>query len=234
MPRVELWYARTDWIRDDEEISAYARLLASSEQERRARFVFERHRHEYLVTRALARTVLATYVRRPPETLCFVITDHGRPLLEDGGDLRFNLTNTVALVACAVCLRGEIGADAEPLARGDDVLGVAETVFTDHERQALSRLPPLARRRRAVELWTLKEAYMKARGLGFSLPVERFEMHFTEARPDLRLLPPLLDERRWTFQTLEIEDHLVSICVENPDDESVDVVVRVGLTPHAT
>jgi 4'-phosphopantetheinyl transferase len=205
-------------------------LMAIAERERHARFAFERHRHEYAVTRGLERGVLARYVARPPGELSFRRTEHGRPLLEDAGDLRFNLTNCVDFVACAVVRGREIGVDAEPVGRGDEVLEVGETVFTRFERERLSELPLPSRRRRAVQLWTQKEAYMKARGLGMSLPVERFEVvDSADGPPTLRFLPPIEDvPARWALETLEIEGHFVSICVEVDHHRTVAISTRTA------
>lgn len=225
--QVDLW-----WVRTEAADAAVAQkchdLLDVTERERHARFVFDQHRHEYLITRGLARGVLARYLERSPGALSFRRTEHGRPILDDAGDLRFNLTNCVDFVACAVVRGREIGIDAEPLARGDEVLGVAEVVFTPFERKRLSELPLLASRRRAVELWTQKEAYMKARGLGMSLPADRFEVECSEgARPALRFLPPIEDvPSRWVLETLEIEGHLVSLCVEVGAGQEIEIVSR--------
>jgi 4'-phosphopantetheinyl transferase len=223
--RVDLWHVRTDAL-DARSIAACADLLTVDEREKHARFVFERHRLEYLATRGLARGVLATYLPRRPSELSFHRTALGRPILEDAGALRFNLTNTVTLIACAVTDGREIGVDAEPLTRSDQILTIASTVFTVGERAGLERLPGPARRRRAVELWTLKEAYIKARGLGFSLPVQSLEVLFTEgaARPPrLRFFEPLTDVgERWALATCEIEGHLVSTCTEVAGGEGAD------------
>jgi 4'-phosphopantetheinyl transferase len=228
--RVDIWHVRTDAVHDTRTLEVCAGLMAASEKTRHSRFVFERNRHEYLVTRGLARGVLATYVDRPPRELSFVLTEHGRPLLEDSADVRFNLTNTVELVACAVSRGREVGVDAEPLARADDILEIATTVFTDGERQGLATLSLPARRRRAVELWTLKEAYMKARGLGMSLPVEKIELVFpseAEGGPTLRFFPPVDDvPSRWTLSTLEIDGHLISTCVEVVEGGRVEVTLK--------
>lgn len=227
--QVDLWYVRTDAV-DAAVAQRCHDLLDASERERHARFVFAQHRHEYLVTRGLARGVLARYLERSPGALSFRRTEYGRPVLDDAGDLRFNLTNCVDFVACAVVRGREIGIDAEPLARGDDVLGVAEVVFTPFERKRLSELPLPACRRRAVELWTQKEAYMKARGLGMSLPADRFEVECSDgARPALRFLPPIDDvPGRWALETLKIEGHLVSVCVEVDTDREVAIVPRAA------
>jgi 4'-phosphopantetheinyl transferase len=211
---VDLWHVRTDAL-DAEAVEACLGLLTSDEKVQHARFRFDRHRHEYLVTRGLARGVLATYVDRPPGALSFRRTEHGRPLLEPRTELSFNLTNTLSLVACAVARSREVGVDAEPMDRGDQVLGVAETVFTTSERAMLAALELPARRRRAVELWTLKEAYMKARGLGFSLPVTKFEVRFEDDSASLAFHAPVEDAPdRWALRTVELEGHLVSTCIE--------------------
>jgi 4'-phosphopantetheinyl transferase len=211
---VDIWHVRTDAL-DAGAVEACLALLTAEEKAQHGRFVFDRHRHEYLVTRGLARGVLATYVDCPPGALSFRRTEYGRPLLEPQTELSFNLTNTVSLVACAVARSREVGVDAEPMDRGDQVLGVAETVFTASERAMLAALDLPARRRRAVELWTLKEAYMKARGLGFHLPVTKFEVRFESGRTSLAFHPPVEDApERWALQTTEVDGHLISTCIE--------------------
>jgi 4'-phosphopantetheinyl transferase len=212
---VDLWHVRTDAL-DERTVEACKRLMTAEETARHGRFVFDRHRHEYLVTRGLACGVLARYVDRAPSELSFQRTEHGRPLLDEHPDLSFNLTNTVELVACAVVRARDIGVDAEPLHRGDEVLRLAKAVFTQAERDGLDVLVGPARRRRAVELWTLKEAYIKARGLGLALPVDHVEVQFADAGPPrLAFFPPVDDvAARWSLSLFELDGHFVSTCVE--------------------
>lgn len=174
--------------------------------------VFEQHRHEYRVTRALCRAVLARYVDLAPAELRFRRNAYGRPALDPPGRIAFNLTNTVELVAIAVTDEGELGLDAEPLARADQILALAETVFTSFERRELSQLAPALQRTRAVQLWTLKEAYMKARGMGFAIPVQSFEIDFA-GEPVLRFLPPLDDRpSAWRLEIHVAHGHVLSLC----------------------
>src|SRR5262249_53174851 len=108
---------------------------------------------------------------------------------------------------------GELGLDTEPLDRADQILDVAESVFTPFERDALARLRPPDRRLRAVQLWTLKEAYMKARGMGFSVPVQSFEIDFAATAPALRFLPPIDDRpSAWQLEIHVVDEHLLSVC----------------------
>lgn len=225
---VDLWYVATTALDPDEARERILPTLSSDERVRHDRFVFDRHRHEYLMTRGLARGVLSSYVGRARSELHFTANEYGRPILEDAGELRFNLSNTLFMIACAVRRDGgEVGVDAEPLARAPEVMSVASTVFMDDERAALAALGDEMQRRRAVQLWTLKEAYMKARGLGMSIPPERFAIDF-EPSTRLRFFEPIVDvPDRWRLETLEIEDHLVSLCVEaSSRDARIDVKVR--------
>lgn len=201
---VDLWHVRTDAVAGPELLEACARVMSPAERERQERFVFERDRHVLLVTRALARGVLGEALGRAPSALDFHITEHGQPLLVAGGDVRFNLTNTLHLVVCAVARGHDVGVDAEPLSRARAILDLAETVFTPAERAALGKLSSRSQERRAVELWTLKEAYMKERGLGMAIPPLSIEVSF-----DDRGAPMLAG---FTFTTREIEEHLVSVC----------------------
>jgi 4'-phosphopantetheinyl transferase len=221
---VDVWYVAADDVRDPSVVRACTALLTDEERIRHAAFVFEKHRHEYLVTRALVRAVLASYVGVAPSALAFVRNEYGRPTLTPPGRVRFNLTNTVELVACGVAHDCEVGIDAEPLSRADNILALRETVFTKDERDALDVLPVAERRRRAVAMWTLKEAYIKARGMGMSLPVERLHLTF-DALGDihaLSFLEPVVDTpSRWSLSTHAIGEHLLSVCVEAPSRPAV-------------
>lgn len=214
---VDVWYLRTDAISPAELIDRALGLISRSERERYERFVFDKHKHEYLATRWLVRDVLSKYSGKKPGDLTFTPNDFGRPLLDDAGDLRFNVTNTLSLIAC--CVRGdgrEVGIDAEPLFRGKEVISIATTVFMGREQRALLELRDAAQReRRAVELWTLKEAYMKARGMGMSIPPDRFEVIDESSGRALVFHDPITDDpNRWTLKTFELEEHVLSLCIE--------------------
>jgi 4'-phosphopantetheinyl transferase len=167
--------------------------------------------------------VLASYVDVAPGALAFRVSELGRPELEPPQRaLSFNLTNKPELVACAVSRAGVVGVDVEPLAAADTILDVASTVFTARELLDLGALDLAARRARALRLWTAKEAYMKARGMGMTLPPRSFEVAVRavgegadRARTELvAVAPPHADGRRWAFEALELDGHLATVCVE--------------------
>jgi 4'-phosphopantetheinyl transferase len=209
----DLWFVPTAEVNRPSLVEKCLRLLTPAEAEQHRKFVFEKHRHEYLVTRALARGVLAQYVGKTPGELEFVRNEYGRPELTPPG-IRFNLSNSTKLVVCLVARGREVGVDTEPLDRAERILDVETQFFTPAERRGLAALPWELRLRRAVALWTLKESYMKARGMGMSIPAKDFELQFEESAIRLILHPPLVDPTPWEFETRELEGHLVATCIE--------------------
>jgi 4'-phosphopantetheinyl transferase len=114
--------------------------------------------------------------------------------------------------------------------RAEDILNVADSVFTRLERSAMARLPLVDQRRRAVELWTYKESYMKARGLGMSIPPDAFQIDYASGAPvlDLRELGGD-DGARWELSMREINEHLVASCIERKDLGGCAVTARRAL-----
>jgi len=186
--------------------------LSAREQQRHDAFVFAHSKREFLATRTLCRGVLAEICSLPPSELQFTESAYGRPALVPNAPFDFNLTNTESLVACVIGA-GTVGADAEPLQRLESIHEVAHMVFTDAERERLKRAPELG-----LDLWVLKESYMKAVGYGMSLPPSTFEMrqgddgHWSVAHvavPAGLALPP---DGQLQFHLLTLAAHRVAIC----------------------
>ena len=99
----------------------------------------------------------------------------GKPTIahpKDIAPLSFNLSHTERLIVCLVALDREVGVDAEDTERAGETVEVADRFFSPTEVAALRALPAQSRRRRFFQYWTLKEAYIKARGMGLSLPLK--------------------------------------------------------------
>lgn len=176
-----VWYAWTAACSSPAQRAAYAALLTPDERARCASFAFDALRAEYLLTRALCRTVLSRYAAVRPQDWGFVRNAYGRPEIEVPvlpQPLRFNLSNARSLVACVVTRRADAGIDVEETARADAPLDVAEQFFSGDELRALRALPAAEQGTRFFDLWTLKESYIKARGLGLQIPLDRFSLHF--------------------------------------------------------
>lgn len=190
--------------------------LTEAERTRQRAFLFERNQLEYLATRALVRTELSRLLSAPPESWCFAANSYGRPELVPARGVRFNLSNHPTLVVCAL-RQGEleVGVDVEPVTRGAEVLGIARTVFSARELADLHALPSAQQPERALSLWTLKEAYIKARGMGLSLPLQEFSFVFSAHGAEIQFSPALQDDaRRWRFTSVERRGHRIALAIE--------------------
>jgi 4'-phosphopantetheinyl transferase len=215
---VHVWCTVTD-IADPELLAAYERLLAKEETARHARFLAEEPRRQYLFTRALVRTVLSRYAAVPPEAWAFARNEHGRPEVSGpvgAARLRFSLSNTRGLVACAVARTHDVGADVEDLESRVGTRAIASQFLSPLEVAALQSQPIETQRRRFFEYWTLKEAYVKARGLGLSIPLDQFSLHLVKGGPVRISFDSRLDDdpSAWQFALLEpTPRHLLAVAI---------------------
>jgi len=189
-----VWLARPDSITDPELLDRYRQLLTPEERARGERFRFRRHGDQFLITRALVRTRLSHYFDVSPESWRFRADENGRPEIETptptgvrgAGAISFNLSHTDGLIACAIHFGARIGCDVENLGRRIEGDGIAKRFFAASERDELGATPQAQRRERFLELWTLKEAYLKACGTGLRTPLGAFAFE----------LPPVSTSRR--------------------------------------
>jgi 4'-phosphopantetheinyl transferase len=214
-----LWYTEEDKIQDPNLLSHYEALLTEEEKIKWRRFYFEADQHRYLITRALLKTTLSQYIHQHPNTWSFAENQYGRPHLAEPEHawLRFNLSHTTGMVVCLVSRQREVGVDVENLERKiDSLLGIAERFFAPKEVSALQALPIAEQRQRFFSYWTLKESYIKARGMGLSLPLEKFA--FVSLSPIVIELDPSLQDHaaRWEFSLRSLGGQfLLATALEN-------------------
>jgi len=230
MNRIHLWMGYPDDLKDEARAQSCVRLLSEDERARLERFKFERHRREHLATRALERSALSAYAEIAPEEWRFEAGEHGRPSIAEAlagraAGLKFNLSNSLGLVVCAVSHGPEIGVDVEPYTRAKTIEEVAERFFSERELEQLEPLRGQERRERGLTLWTLKEAYMKARGMGMVLPTNLFSFVY-EDRGEIRLEidAGAGDEPEgWRFCTFDHAEHRIALMVESEGEPELEV-----------
>lgn len=234
-------------------LEACERLSSPLERAARARLTQPRDRALDVVTRALVRSVLASRVGLSPHELSFVAGSHGRPRALDARgqplSVDHNVAHTDGLVVCVVGPASTpFGVDVERVTRPRK-LEVARDFFAPAEVAALERAPEASRQRRFYDYWTLKEAYIKARGLGLAIPLDAFWLSLDEP-PRVTFEPwlPALegrpdDARAWSFAQRELgphaeparpgepAEHLVAIAARSP---SLSVSTRRWLGPATT
>lgn len=220
-------YARPEAILSAHPREKLLELLGDEERARHARFRFDRDRDIYLVAHALVRRMLARFSGAAPDALVFAAGVHGRPEIsapEAARVFRFNLSHTQGLVACGVCRRVDIGVDVEYVERKVELLSVGRHVFSPVENAGLAALDGAAQRERFFELWTLKEAYIKAIGKGLSAPLRAIT--FDPTRPDpvpVTFGPEVADDRsRWCLRRFVVgREHRLALALEAEPDARV-------------
>lgn len=227
---LHLWCAYPGDLLDEEASRACASLLSGDERARWRRFRVERAQREYLAARALLRNALSHYRALAPQDWRFKVNAHGKPAPDPDYGLRFNLSHSGGLAVCLISeFPASVGVDVEPLARANQIAVVAHRVFSPLEQAQLDALPPSDRPNRHLDLWTLKEAYVKARGLGLSLPLDQVSFLSDERDGPLRLqrlevdaaLDP--DPDRWSFKTLDHAGYRIALVVESAAAGLLDV-----------
>lgn len=215
---VHLWLATLE--ASSEQLTAYEQLLSCDERERAARFCFPRDRDRYVVGRGLLRVILARYLGIAPLELRFAYNAYGKPeLATEGGaqSLRFNLSHSHGLVLYAVARGRELGVDIERVRPEMATEAIARHFFSPQEVRALMALPPHARTDAFFRCWTRKEAYLKARGEGLSLPLDSFEVSLAPGEPAVLLRAPGPPQEcdRWSLRDVPVpRGYAAAIAVE--------------------
>jgi 4'-phosphopantetheinyl transferase len=178
-------------------------LLDEQERNHYHRFKFEKDRSLYLRAHALVRLALSNYAEVKPEDWRFITNPYGKPQPAppfNKHDLYFNLSHTSGLVACAIGRHEEIGIDVEYLGRNPSILELARSFFAPTEFEELISLTEDKRLERFFEYWTLKEAYIKAKGMGLSIGLDTFWFKLCGNKIRVEFSHKLKDDPdRWQF-----------------------------------
>lgn len=156
-------------------------LLSEQEKMVAGRFRFDQLRQRYIVAHAATRLILSDYAGVAAKDLQFQANAYGKPFLANGAGPVFNLSHSDDAGLIAVTSSGVLGVDIERC-RETAPLDLVDRFFSAIERETFARLATEKKNDGFFACWTRKEAYIKAKGLGLSLPLETFSV---EAHPDL-------------------------------------------------
>jgi 4'-phosphopantetheinyl transferase len=196
--------------------------LSPDEIARAARYVVHPPRRRFRLCRRALRRCLGTLTSVLPSAIRFTTEKFGKPILSDpvGTGLVFNVSHTADDAVIAFAWDREIGVDIEAHEPRRNVHGLAERFFSSREHADLLRLPASEQPAGFYRLWTSKEAYLKALGLGLSLPLGAFSM---QVDPTTR--PAVLDEihptTRWWGAAFQVHAHIPGAVLWNGSDTTV-------------
>ena len=220
------WETPSSWPRlsDDEihvwcveldaagEVAALAACLSAEERERASGLLSGTHQRRFVVARGMLRQLLGRYLDQDPGAVTFSRGAHGKPFLPEGG-LHFNVSHTHELALYAIARDREVGVDVEWMRPQVAHEQIAARFFSLEEQEALAQVPDEERRAAFYNIWTRKEAYVKARGDGIaaglgtfavSLGAEAALLHSDEGRDEVE---------RWKLIALEPADgYVAALC----------------------
>jgi 4'-phosphopantetheinyl transferase len=192
-------------------IASFNETLSPDERQRAAQFTLDLHRHRFIAGRGMLRAILASYLNCAPRDLAFKYEIRGKPLLAqpfDAHKISFNLAHCEDLALFAVAKDVHLGIDVEKVRAMKDAEGIAARFFSARESSGLNALPEDQKPQAFFNLWTRKEAILKATGAGIAGSMNRVEVSFLPDEPAalLSLLGSPQIARTWTLHSLAPAD----------------------------
>ena len=199
----------------------FSDVLSDDERKRVDRLRSEKDKKRFIVSRGLLRKNLGSYLGAEPSDITFTYNKYGKPDIKpehNPGNIKFNVSHSANLAIYAISQNREIGIDLEYIREvraADKIIG---RFFTQQETDFYYSQSEDKRELAFFTLWTRKEAYSKARGMGIGLPSKEF---------DLNLVPTaeisttdIKTESKWSLIDIEIdEDYLAALATEGNDIE---------------
>ncbi|WAP67159.1 4'-phosphopantetheinyl transferase family protein [Jiella pelagia] len=213
-------------LADEPRAAAWLPLLNPAERARYERYRVEGARREYLTGRALVRASLSRYADVDPADWRFEANRYGRPSVAAeqahlAPGLVFNLSHTRGLVALAVGRDCDLGVDVEWIDRDNELAKLCDRYFAPSEAAYARAGEGAELKERFFAFWTLKEAYIKARGMGLALPLDGFAYDITGEAPTIRFEPTCPDDPgRWRFMRRAMGPvHRLALAIASKQDE---------------
>lgn len=227
---IHIWMINPQQITGTPEIYA---LLSNDEQQKVARYRLDNAKHTALVTRSFIRLLLSQYAPLSPTQWKFSVSKLGKPEIKNPViPLRFNLSHNNEMIICALTLTKDIGCDIENLARKINIEAIAKRFFSASEYQLIKANPS-----QFFQYWTLKEAFVKATGLGISqgLDTFSFEIHDTKSKGDHDNISLLFTEdcqekipQNWYHRLLFPNDkHCIALSINNKKQADKKPTIRL-------
>ena len=224
--RVHLWRARLDVT--DLEIARLATVLSPDEEARANRFRFARHRRRFVVARGILRRLLGNYLNVEPKDLQFVYGDRGKPQLKDLHEtisLQFNVSHSHEYALYGFTHHYPIGVDIEYLREMPDLMRIARRFFSHQEYELLNEASEEARSKLFFQLWTAKEAYLKAIGTGIAGSLADIDLAVDEVLSPrlLAVKGNKLTAAKWSlYSCIPVAGYIASVAIETAPVTVID------------
>jgi 4'-phosphopantetheinyl transferase len=220
-------------------VALIGEILSSDERAKADRFVFEKHCQNFVVSHGFLRAILSRYLDCAPDELQFGCAEHGKPFLvghHTRANLSFNLSHSGSVAIYGITRGRAIGVDLERIRPKIDIAEIARQFFSTSESSCLLSISSDARVNAFFDCWTRKEAFIKAKGAGLSLPLDQFDVTLSPGEP-ARLLETRWDKNeslRWSLRVIDVATgYAAAFAVEGHDlavkhwQGSIDMIANI-------
>lgn len=205
--------------------------LDQKESTRANAFKFSKDREQYIAAHTFLRETLSQHAALSPDQWQFNTNRYGKPFITNTGykHLHFNLSRTPDLIACAISYDNPIGVDVEKVKAIHDMDTLCHYALSASEASdILSINDTQEKEHRFFTYWTLKEAYIKAKGMGLSIPLQSFSFtHNQKLGWQLHLQTndgSTLPEASWQFITRNMKTHHLAVGIQQKNRTPVHCV----------
>ena len=193
--------------------------LSPDERARAERFHFDRDRQRFVRARATLREILGDCLGVGARDVVFQYGPYGKPALakEMASDVQFNLSHSRGVALVAVAAGRRVGVDLEFICPRAAEGRIADRFFSAAEVTALRALPRERQEEAFFACWTRKEAYIKGRGEGLSMPLGAFSVSLAPGEPAALLDHAAAPEeaRTWSLRSLTtVPGYAAALAVE--------------------
>ena len=203
---------------NDDAFNRYHSLLSEDEKKRASKFKFYKDKRCYVVTRGCLRLLSASYLEKNARDIVFVYEKYGKPRYKHKTILNFNVSHSGDIAVIGFVYEHAIGIDIEKIKNDFDTFEIASNFFSKKEIAALREIPESQKYKAFYRCWTRKEAFIKAKGIGLSFPLDKFSVTL-DSDLNAELIQTQWDtyeKLKWQFTSfIPSEDYIAAFTVNS-------------------
>lgn len=218
---IHIWKAKLDVSLSTQ--NDFWQILSEDEKSRANRFRFPHLRVRYIAARGILRKLIGQYLSIAATDIQFNYGKQGKPFLVDFPNFKFNVSHSEDLAVFAFAKEVTLGIDVEYINTKIDIKVIAPNFFSQNEVTTLFNLPIKERIPVFFNCWTRKEAFIKAKGGGLSIPLDQFEVSLlANDTPKILAIDWNPEEvKDWSLFSFQADDKFIGALATNGNVEKV-------------